>query len=85
MYPYIVDPEHLQKLINEQGHLLDKDGVNILTEQESSVEQEKILVIEPRRMYSIDGETYLRFLILFICILVLVVAISVKPKTKFHE
>ncbi|XP_063408818.1 uncharacterized protein LOC134692298 [Mytilus trossulus] len=41
-------PDHLQKLINEQGHLLDKDGVNILTEQESSVEQEKILVIEPR-------------------------------------
>ncbi|XP_063405915.1 uncharacterized protein LOC134689875 [Mytilus trossulus] len=45
---YHDNPEHLQKLINEQGHLLDKDGVNILTEQESSVEQEKILVIEPR-------------------------------------
>ncbi|XP_071149228.1 uncharacterized protein [Mytilus edulis] len=45
---YHDNPEHLQKLINEQGHLLEKDGVNILTEQESSVEQEKILVIEPR-------------------------------------
>ncbi|CAC5374653.1 unnamed protein product [Mytilus coruscus] len=47
MYPYIVDPEHLQQIIDEQGHLLDKDGVNILTRQENT-EEEDILVIEPR-------------------------------------
>ncbi|CAC5378773.1 unnamed protein product [Mytilus coruscus] len=41
------DPEHLQQIIDEQGHLLDKDGVNILTRQENT-EEEDILLIEPR-------------------------------------
>ncbi|CAC5415970.1 unnamed protein product [Mytilus coruscus] len=44
---YHENPEHLQQIIDEQGHLLDKDGVNILTRQENT-EEEDILVIEPR-------------------------------------